>query len=768
MRGVWRYLVASLAVVIIGSSFLVVLKPYSYALAAPHDPILIQNDSEFNSTNGVTAGSGTAIDPFIIDGWGISAYGVDGVQIANTTAHFIIRNVTVSDGGWGWSGISLVNVTNATVEDCVFPGDNNGVVAMHSPGTVVRNCTFTNVYGGTGGMSGVRFVDSNMSTVVGCTSDNYYALAEVENCQDVSVIGNKCTMLNTRAMPLAMVTHSNNTTVADNTATDKDGVCWLWYSTNSAVINNTANACGQGVYVYFSNSTRIVDNEIYNSNENGIWLSGSDNITVSNNTVKWSQRYGVYIDRTTNCSISGNGFERDGIVIKGETLAEFNSHTISTDNVITHVWNSSIVTDPIYYFKDTIGLFVDGISAGQIIVADCIGVVISDVNMTDTDIGVQMGYVSDVVLTDVNVSNCLNGIRIYDCSELFLLDSHIHNNHGWVEGYGLQLEYGVEVAVVGNTFESNAMDAINIVSTVDLTIAQNEVVSNYQGINLYSENYYTTVERNNVTGSTYDGIVFTGGSHAIIVGNNASGNGWRGVYVGFTDNVNVIGNNLSDNRWGVMMNYAYSCNVYHNNFWQSTEYQAEEINECVVSWNNGYPSGGNFWSDYVGLDQYGGPAQDQAGSDGMGDSPYKFPPDFVVEDRYPLMAPYGVSNFPPVAYLDATVVVGDTTTLFEFNASDSWDLENDPSSLQYRWDWEGDGVWDTSWTTEPNATRQFVVAGTYNVTVEVMDGSGLTDTASMQIVVIEVIPEFDGVAVIVVFVMMSIVVIRKRFKAGRK
>ena len=766
MRETWRYLAAAAIVAVMIVSSALVLRPVSNALAASHDPILIQDDSEFNSTNGVTTGSGTEVDPYVIEGWEITAYGVDGIQIANTTAHFTIRNVTVSDGGWSWSGISLVNVTNATIEDCTFPGDYNGVVATHSPGTVVRNCTFTNVYGGTGGLSGVRFVDSNMSTVVGCTSDNYYALTEVESCQDVLVIGNKCTMLNTRAMPLAMVKYSNNTTVADNTATDKDGVCWLWYSTNSTVINNTANSCGQGVYAYYSNSTRIIDNEIYNSNENGIWLSGSDNITVSNNTIKWSQRYGIHIYFTTNCSISGNEFEEDGIVIKGETLAHFNSHSITTDNVISHLGNTTVVSDPIYYFKDMNGVVVDGSPVGQIIIANCTGVIVSDVHVNYTDIGIQMGYASDVVMAGLDISDCVDGIRLYECAGLFLLGSYVHNNHGWVEGYGLQLEYGVEIAVVGNSFENNAMDAINIAYTLDLTIAQNDVLSNYQGINLIS-NYYTTIESNNVTNSQFDGIVYQSGSYAVIIANNASGNGWRGVYVGGSDNVNVIGNNLSGNRFGVTMNYANWCNVYHNNFWQNTEYQADEANDCIVSWDNGYPSGGNYWSDYTGLDQYSGPAQDLAGPDGIGDLPRELPYD-VNEDRYPLMSPYGVLDFPPVAYLDAPVLLGDTTTEFELDASDSWDLEDDPSALQFRWDWEGDGVWDTGWVTEMNATHQFAAAGTYNVTVEVMDGSGLTDTATMQIVVIEVIPEFDGLAVVVTFAAMFMVIARKRLGASHK
>jgi len=56
-------------------------------------------------------------------------------------------------------------------------------------------------------------------------------------------------------------------------------------------------------------------------------------------------------------------------------------------------------------------------------------------------------------------------------------------------------------------------------------------------------------------------------------------------------------------------------------------------------WNDGYPSGGNYWSDYTGVDEKSGPNQDQPGSDGIGDTPYFI--DGYNQDRYPLMYPRG-------------------------------------------------------------------------------------------------------------------------------
>jgi len=60
--------------------------------------------------------------------------------------------------------------------------------------------------------------------------------------------------------------------------------------------------------------------------------------------------------------------------------------------------------------------------------------------------------------------------------------------------------------------------------------------------------------------------------------------------------------------------------------------------ESANIWDDGYPSGGNYWSDYDGSDLFSGQYQNLIRSDGMGDTPYII--DVNNIDRYPLANPW--------------------------------------------------------------------------------------------------------------------------------
>ncbi len=80
------------------------------------EPIYIYGNSGFNVENGVFSGSGTASDPYIIEGWRIDRPNADyGIYIDHTTAHFVIRDCVIE--GTRQAGIYLNSVRNGHVEN---------------------------------------------------------------------------------------------------------------------------------------------------------------------------------------------------------------------------------------------------------------------------------------------------------------------------------------------------------------------------------------------------------------------------------------------------------------------------------------------------------------------------------------------------------------------------------------------------------------------------------------------------------------------------
>ncbi len=90
---------------------------------------------------------------------------------------------------------------------------------------------------------------------------------------------------------------------------------------------------------------------------------------------------------------------------------------------------------------------------------------------------------------------------------------------------------------------------------------------------------------------------------------------------------------------------------------------------------------------------------------------------------------------PPEASFTLTPTSGDVQTNFTANASGSSDPQGRPDTLQVRWDWNGDGIWDTSWSTEVVSRHRFSEPGTYTLRLQVRDVGGLTAEAADTLVI---------------------------------
>jgi parallel beta-helix repeat protein len=152
------------------------------------------------------------------------------------------------------------------------------------------------------------------------------------------------------------------------------------------------------------------------------------------------------------------------------------------------------------------------------------------------------------------------------------------------------------------------------------------------GLSYSSDN---TIIENNVPAQTYGIELYYFCLYNSIIGNKITENNRYGIMLSICDYNSIIGNNIAANNCGMYLYNSYDNPFYHNNFIDNIEqvhfYYCSYGNPC----DDGYPSGGNYWSDYNGTDVYNGPYQNQTGSDGIGDTPYVI--DSGNQDNYPLI-----------------------------------------------------------------------------------------------------------------------------------
>jgi parallel beta-helix repeat protein len=104
-----------------------------------------------------------------------------------------------------------------------------------------------------------------------------------------------------------------------------------------------------------------------------------------------------------------------------------------------------------------------------------------------------------------------------------------------------------------------------------------------------------------------------------------------------SSNNSITKSRIANNRYGIKLVRSSNNQICHNNFLNNIK-QADTDAESTSAWDNGYPSGGNYWSDYTGVDLNNGPYQNVTGSDGIGDTPHPINAD--NKDNYPLMEPW--------------------------------------------------------------------------------------------------------------------------------
>jgi len=376
---------------------------------------------------------------------------------------------------------------------------------------------------------------------------------------------------------------SSNCSVSGNNVNNNGVGIDLQNSPNSSVSGNNVNNNSNGINALYCSRCSFSGNNANDNGGNGISLCYSPNFSVSRNN-STNNEFGIWLSDSPNCSISVNNSTNNEFGIRLE---------YSPSNI----------------FKNN--------------------------NMTGNRYNFHVsGEVLQHYIHDIDISNTVNQkpVRYLVNQNSLTLNLSTHPDTGY-----LALINSTNITVEDLTLTNNGQGVL-FAFTTNSTIRNVNVSNNYDGIVLLSSSN-CLVSDNNANNNEWYGIVLGGCSNCSISDNNADNNEYDGISLQLSSQCCVSGNAVNNNEFGISMYSSNNNMIFHNNLINNTDQAiCLPLAYWELTWDDGYPSGGNYWSDYDGEDLFSGPYQNETGSDGIGDTPYDI--DENNRDNYPLMSPW--------------------------------------------------------------------------------------------------------------------------------
>jgi parallel beta-helix repeat protein len=538
-----------------------------------------------------------------------------------TVRYNVFYNNSLRDGQYGiyfdeWIGRNIEVYANKFTE--------NRLTNFTSYGVYFANFeTYSNDFGGSNTLDGNSFYQ--------------YAYRENETIDNLNLNGNN------DATNLGMVTIASSYNVTLNNCSitgDKEYGVFLWGNSNCSILNSEISENGRSTdeanVVSTGEVGSSITNNVVSSGFHGIRLFSSSGMTIAHNSVSNASEVGFYLYESSSNTIINNTIADSGSYAirlhsrgSGSTLNVMQNNTLSGGgsgiyfscdaNYGGDLSNNSISYNVIRDFDN--GIFLNPAYQVQ-----------SEMEYNTFEYN--------------NISNCTTGIRIAPESGFCTVRYNAFHNNNLQDGqYGFYLDEwggrGVEVYL--NNFTENRLTNF---SSYGVYFANSETYFNdFGGSNtLNGNNFYHYAYRQN---ETVSGLHLNSGNDATNLGlvtlvfcqnvtlkdSNLSGDREFGVFLWTANNNAIAQNNITANAIGIDISDSNNNTIYHNFFNNTVQVQVTSGSADI--WDNGYPSGGNTWSNYTDVDIYRGYYQNETGSDSIWDHPYVINED--NRDNYPII-----------------------------------------------------------------------------------------------------------------------------------
>ncbi|MGA1821413.1 MAG: NosD domain-containing protein [Thermoplasmatota archaeon] len=458
------------------------------------DNIFIWDNSDFTSENGVSDGSGTPGDPYIIENWTIDHGNAGQIIIADTDSYVNVRNCRVWGDPNSGPGINIINASNIHIINCSLEDLDLGIwIQGGSSSVTIENTFFNNTE------DGLRVYGSKNIHVI----NNFFLFNENsidfdERVNSSEVFNN--TIVGSWYFSIRITEGSENNHIHNNT---------IYRETEEYPYpENRDYHYGTGVKVVKSDHN-IIENNIISNQSTGIAIHVSSDNRVRQNrfhndpfNVTKGPKIGISIQESPFSQISGNRLINSGVAVRGSILADVTSIRIDETNTVDG--------KPVKFIKNaTSGPDLSG-DYGQIIFANCSGFDVRSLTMRSSGILLFFTFCSEISVVHNRLMDAMAGIDIIDSENISVKNNVIERSF-----------YG-----------------ITSVESSNITISSNNIVSSEQGIISASRGIMID---NNTISRTRTGIRLLGDGGWIV--DNTIENGSRAVELRGT-NTTVIRNSI--------------------------------------------------------------------------------------------------------------------------------------------------------------------------------------------------------------------------------
>jgi len=491
-----------------------------------------------------------------------------------------------------------INLTGEDRDTTIIDGGGNGDVVnvnadwVNMSGFLVRNSgigDYPNYYTGIE-LKDVQYCKINNNNI----SNNMYGI--LLNSSSNNNITNNILILNDYS-PIALYSSSNNN-ILNNTILDNEGGIYLGDSSNNTILSNIISKVSTGVHLLMSSYNYIISNNISN-NSRGIYLGSSSNNSITNNNVTSNSWLGIHLDSSSDNNITNN------------IVTSNNDYGIYLES--SH--QNSIISCNLSLNSQT-ALKMDFSDNNEIINSNIVN---------GWSNGVFLAFSSNNNFTNCEISNNGDGIQIYALSN--------HNS------------------ITNCNISSNDFRGIFFSESSNNTLTNSQLNFNTDGVGFSSPSINNLVKNCSISNNNNDGIRIyeDNPDNNTIMNNTIDSNNRNGIFISDSFNNTITRNYISLNLYGVNITKSLNNTVFHNNFIENIFQALDDTSNNT--WNNSYPSGGNYWSDWSPItdDLYNGAITPQTSGSPDGICDFQYNIDSDSTDYYPLKNPVdlGLPDFIP-------------------------------------------------------------------------------------------------------------------------